>query len=462
MKKICVGLLPLYIKLYDDKVPQMRPRLERFYEKIACALEARGLEVLRAPFCRLEGELKAAVEGFEAKGAEALVTLHMAYSPSLESAAVLKATELPIVVLDTTETFAFGKDQDPGEISYCHGIHGVMDMCSLLIRNGKVFEIAAGHDEKSDVLDRTVGLVKAACAAKALKGSRVGVFGGDFPGMGDFAVTAEELMDNFGVTLVKPDAEEIRALGARLTGAEIAAEKALDAEKFDGVEKITPMLYEENLKACLTLRKWVEKEKLDAFSVTFLGITPENGLGSMPFMEACKAMEKGIGYAGEGDALTAAFSGALLKVFPESSFVEIFCPDWENNTLLISHMGEMNYLLADEKPVMQEAKTNYTPSFMPVVGYARFKAGPAVYMNVCRDEKGFKLVAAKVEMLDCKNDAFTGSMRGWFKPECGDIAKFLEEHSRHGATHHSLLSYGMSLQQAVFFGKVLGLRVEII
>ena len=37
-----------------------------------------------------------------------------------------------------------------------------MDMCNLLVRNGKVFEIAAGHDEKSDVLDRTVGLVKAA------------------------------------------------------------------------------------------------------------------------------------------------------------------------------------------------------------------------------------------------------------------------------------------------------------
>jgi len=462
MEKICVGLLPLYIKLYDDKVPGMRPRLEKFYDTIAGELEKRGLSVLRAPFCRLEEEFKAAVEGFEAQGAKALVTLHMAYSPSLESAAVLTGTELPIVVLDTTETFAFGKDQDPGEISYCHGIHGVMDMCNLLIRGGKAFEIAAGHYEKSDVLDRTVGLVKAACAAKALKGSRVGVFGGDFPGMGDFAVTAEELMENFGVTLVKPDADNIRALGACLTAEEIAAEKAVDEALFDGMEDVSPVLYEENLKACLTLRKWVEQEKLDAFSVTFLGITPENGLGSMPFIEACKAMEKGIGYAGEGDALTAAFSGALLKMFPESSFVEIFCPDWENNTLLISHMGEMNYLLADGKPVMKEAKTNYTPSSMPVVGYARFKAGPAVYMNVCRDEKGFKLVATEVEMLDAKNDAFTGSMRGWFKPACGCIAKFLEEHSRHGATHHSLLSYGMSLQQAAFFGRVLGLRVEII
>ena len=33
-----IGLLPLYIKLYDDNSPKMRPRLEEFYEKIRNAL----------------------------------------------------------------------------------------------------------------------------------------------------------------------------------------------------------------------------------------------------------------------------------------------------------------------------------------------------------------------------------------------------------------------------------------
>ena len=84
-----IGFLPLYIKLYDDVVPDIRPRMEAFYEKIAGLLEARGFTVVRAPFCRLESEFRSAVHTFENAGAEAILTLHMAYSPSLESIGAL-------------------------------------------------------------------------------------------------------------------------------------------------------------------------------------------------------------------------------------------------------------------------------------------------------------------------------------------------------------------------------------
>ena len=47
-----------------------------------------------------------------------------------------------------------------------HGIHGVMDMCSLLRQRGKAYAIAAGHIEHSDVLDRVAGYVRAAGAAR--------------------------------------------------------------------------------------------------------------------------------------------------------------------------------------------------------------------------------------------------------------------------------------------------------
>ena len=54
MQKIKIGFLPLYIKLYDDTSPELRPRLEKFYEQMADALEKRGLEVIRTPFCRIQ------------------------------------------------------------------------------------------------------------------------------------------------------------------------------------------------------------------------------------------------------------------------------------------------------------------------------------------------------------------------------------------------------------------------
>ena len=160
-----IGLLPLYIALYDRTSPSMRPRLEAFYQEIAQEFAKRGVEVETSPFCRLKPEFEQAVGKFEAAGVDALVTLHMAYSPSLESIDVLAGTALPIVVLDTTETLEFTNGQDPVEIDYNHGIHGVMDMCSMLTREGKDYAVAAGHYRDSDVLDRVCGYVRAGPSA---------------------------------------------------------------------------------------------------------------------------------------------------------------------------------------------------------------------------------------------------------------------------------------------------------
>jgi hypothetical protein len=78
IRKPSVGLLPLYIKLYDDSWPAMRARVDRFSQQIAAALSARGLEVSTAPVCRVAPEFRAAIKGFERVPVDALVTLHFA------------------------------------------------------------------------------------------------------------------------------------------------------------------------------------------------------------------------------------------------------------------------------------------------------------------------------------------------------------------------------------------------
>ena len=284
MQKIKIGFLPLYIKLYDDTCPELRPKLETFYERMAAALEERGLEVIRTPFCRIEAEFQKAVAEYEAQNAACIVTLHMAYSPSLESAQTLLQTD------------AFGPDQDPDEIDYNHGIHGVMDFCNLLKRGGKPYAVAAGHWEQSDVLAQTVRYVRAAAAARAVRGSRVGVFGGSFSGMGDFQVTPQELAERFGAELIEASSDEMREYTRSVTEEEIEAEICADRERFRFPEPIEDGVYRANTRACLAIRKWIEAQKLDAFTVNFLKACPAYGIDTMPFLEACKAMTRGIGY----------------------------------------------------------------------------------------------------------------------------------------------------------------------
>lgn len=455
MKQIKIGFLPLYIKLYDDCGLDIRERLAAFYESVASQLEADGFSVIRTPIICVKEEFASAVSGYEAGGADAILTWHAAYSPSLEASDVLAGTRLPIVVLDTTEVFEFAS---PDDINVCHGIHGVMDMCNLLKQNGKPYAIAAGHYPSSDVLSRAEGLIRAAVAASSVAGTKTGTIGGSFEGMGDFLVSDEELLSRFGVEAVYSEKAELEALRSALTDEEIDAEKDADLRKYETAAPVDPAVHRETVADCLAVRRWIEKHGLSAFTVNFTKIGSDYGMNIMPFMEACKEMAAGIGYAGEGDVLTATITGALIRGFTEASFVEIFCPDWKNDLLLLSHMGEYNEALVNGRPEMKAIRFKFGHADDPVVTYACYKPGKAVFCNVFRDADGWCLLASPVEMVTKEPDAFAGTVRGWMKPPV-PVAEFLEKISTCGVTHHSTLVYGARTEEIEFFGRLLGLKV---
>ena len=456
-----IGLLPLYVKLYDDKLPELRVRMNAFYEDLAKQFEKRNIKVVRSEFCRLADEFQKTVKHFEAESVDAIVTIHIAYSPSLESIDALCNTELPIVVLDTTETLDFTNMQNPDEIMYCHGVHGVMDMCSMLTRRGKDYAIAAGHYQTSNCIDRVCGYVKAASAAKALKNARVGLVGGIFDGMGDFQVPYSELNTRFGIQVLEQSADDMKRYVMSVTEKDIVTEKECNTENYDLDASIVEDEYTDSIRSCLAVRKCIEEEKLTAFSMNFSNMGEKSGINSAPFLEACKAMERGIGYAGEGDVLTASFVGAFLSSYPETNFVEIFCPDWENDAVFLSHMGEINYRVADIKPCIKRVGVNYSPGNYPYVGYTRMKGGTGIYLNISRGKDDYKLLLSAGEMVDYDNDNFGDSMRGWMKLST-DCATFLEELSQNGATHHSIFIYGASIQELTFFAKLLSLDTIVI
>lgn len=453
-----IGYLPLYIKLYDE-INLDRTVMANFYKETTKLFRARGVEVVTSDFCRIKPEFEKAVAEFEKAEVDAIVTWHAAYSPSLESIDVLVNTKLPIVVLDSTPAADFTYWQNPDEINWNHGIHGVMDMCSMLKRHEKPYAIAAGHYLESDVIDRVCGFVKSAIAAKKLSGMKVGLVGGAFEGMGDFAVDPEELKNRFGITVEQVDTDDLLKIKATVTETEIEHEIAYDREHYEFHENVSEDEYRAFMLPCLTLRKCIEKGGFNAFSVNFLNVEK---LGTMPFVECCKSMEKGIGYAGEGDALTAAFTGAFLSEYPETNFVEIFCPDWRNGTVFLSHMGEMNYRITESKPVITRTGSAFVKGAMPYAGYAKMKAGKGVYVNISRDKDDYQMLIAPCEILSEGKDNIPNAMRGWMRHETSTTAEFLENLSKNGATHHSTFIYGAKTEELEYFAKLLSLETVII
>ncbi|MGI6460458.1 MAG: L-arabinose isomerase family protein [Candidatus Hydrogenedentales bacterium] len=459
MQQPKVGLLPLYLKLYDDVDPALRASFEPFLDAIVKGLQERGVSVSLGEICRINEEFAKTVKRFEHEQVDLLVTLHLAYSPSLESAGILAASKLPVLLLDTTPDASFGQGTSPDRIMFNHGIHGVQDLASVLRRLGRHFEIVAGHHANPDVLDRAAGIARAAQAARYLRTTRALRIGPAFEGMGDFAAPDALLERVLGIKTDQIDVEDLVAEAAFITETDLQEEMEADRARY--AVEASEAVHRRSLCSGLALRKRLTDGACTAFSLNFLEFRAADGLiDTVPFLEVSKAMARGYGYAGEGDVLTASLVGALNKAFGKTTFTEIFCPDWEGDALFLSHMGEVNPEVAGAVPRLIEKDFPYTPAQNPAILACGLRPGPAVLVNLAPGPGDrFGLLVAPVQVLeDTTVPEMKDAIRGWIRPEL-PIELFLEEYSINGGTHHSALVLGDCAGDIVAFGSMAGLDV---
>lgn len=455
MNKMKIGLLPLYLELYDKNCSEFRPEMEKFLSAIADEFRKRGIDVVTGQVCRLSAEFAKEIKSFETAGAQAIVSLHLAYSPSLESATELKSTKLPLIIFDTTPDYEFSPYTEPRKIMFNHGIHGVQDLCNLLLRNGKDFILEAGHWQKSDVFDRVMHSLEAVRIADSIRNSRTGLIGGPFKGMGDFSLPVDKMKKEIGITAVPFDFTRISDYLPQGNSAVVKTEIKKNLEMF----KIGKFENEDHVNAAATgiaVRRWIKENKLTAFSANFMECAKNTGLLTVPFLEASKSMVAGIGYAGEGDVLTASLVGALMSAYPETTFTEMFCPDWKSNRIFLSHMGEVNLKLLDGKPELLKCTFPIENTNPPLFAAGRLKAGKATFVNLAPGKDNtFTLITAVVSIEKANDIKFKNSIRGWIKPQI-KIEDFLAEYSRAGGTHHLAMVYGDKTAPLAKFAKLMG------
>ncbi len=461
MKKIRIAYLPFYTKLYDDENYSRREPLKAYTMTLVDMIASQGFDVvLPEDLCRTPEEFEAAAAKFNADDEiVAVVTQHLAYSPSLSSYKSLLTLKAPIIVFDTTPDYQLLAAKLYDERTFAnHGIHGVQEMCSMLKRNGKQYTMVAGHAFHSEVITELCGLLRAAAAARAYREARVGLVGRHFEGMEDFLIDDGVYKEQIGGEVFHMTPEIMKSYLAKVSEDEIDAEICSDRQKYD-VRVNNEDNYRASTRTGLALRKWAEDNRLTAMTVNFLHIY-EDGLLKMPFLEACKQMENGKGYAGEGDTLTAGLVGALLSVYPDTSFVEMFCPDWERDVVILSHMGEMNTNLSCYKPIVRDERFKYDPTGDTVTVGAGMREGDAVLVNlvpVNAPEGKFDLVLSSVHMTaDAEaGGAYGPIIQGWLDPK-RPVGEYLKAYSMAGGTHHSALVYGVDVAELEAFGRFMG------
>ena len=448
--KLKTALVPLYLKLYEDVAPEIKNKLLPMAE---CAAEMlrESSDVTVLPVTCTPDDVKYAEEVIKNQNVDCVVTLHLAYSPSLLSAGMFASLAKPILILDTTFDEGFGA-MSGDYLLKNHGIHGVMDFASVLRSMGVPYTICAGYYKDEDFRKKLRESMKLLLAAVRYKNQKIAITGKPFDMMGDFAVDPDMLHSAFGHTVYELAEGEIVSMMQEIPAKEVDA--AFGAEILQYAFNGNAENLKTNIRQYFAFEKIFAQNSITAYTMNFNDFykTP------VPFYAINHFMKNAVGYAGEGDILTASL-GAPLNILSEKAFFsEFFCPDWKKSLLIMSHMGETDPRFARQGTTVTIEEKIALGKSMPSY-YYKFEAQPMemTFVTWTKNPDGsLRLLAG---LLDCVQSAVFedfGAPHFVARPKI-ELSEFLKIYSENGGAHHIYAAAGNILSRLCEFAHMTGI-----
>jgi len=453
-----VGVLALSLELYESLAPGLRQGRERWLRKALLPALKPDVDVIFDGAAFTRQQVDAAVAGLERAGADALLVVLLAYSPSQIALPALRRTHLPIAIWNTQELFAVDRSYDGPTLSANHGVHGTQDLCNVLLRSGVKFAYVTSHINDPAATRDLVDFFTASAAVGRLRKARIGLLGYPFPGMGDFAVDTTHMVASLGCEWVNLPMEEYIQRGAAANRAAVSRLVQTYRRMYEVASDVVPDDLEATARVEIAMRGMVEHYKLDAITYQFMALGADERTPTVPFVAASRLMAEGIGFGGEGDLIAAAGTSLLHWLAPPASFTEIFTIDFAGNSVLVSHMGEANVamarkgrkvaLVARQSPITRTQKGQL--ALVTV-----FDPGPATLMALTLGPNGrWRIIAAPVTIVDF------GPLPTLQVPHCklspaGDVRDFLTAYATSGGPHHSALCFGDATRRLRHAAKML-------
>ena len=443
--RLKVGLLGLTLEFYEASGPEIRQGRERFVrERILPALaDVADVRFDGAVFTR--DDIERTVAAYEADGVDVLLVILLTYSTSLSSAPALKATRLPIVIWNTQELYSVDDSYGTEELTANHGVHGTHDLCNVLIRAGAPFGYVTSHLDDEGAVEELAGTLRAAAGAERLRRFRLGLIGYPFSGMGDFGLDTTHLATTLGCAWQALSVAEFNRRAAEADAGEVGRLSAEYRKLYDVASDVTADDLAAAARAEVALRGMVGDYRLDAYSYQFLAFGEDDRTETIPFVAASRLLAEGVGFGGEGDLISAAYSALLGWLQPPASFSEIFTIDFGGNSVLLSHMGEANVAMARAGRKVRLLRRER--SLVPIRGSqlalaVNYQPGEATLTALTLTAgQRWRIIAAPMTVLDFGPLDGLAVPHSKMAPE-GDVREFLTAYAAAGGPHHLAVCYG--------------------
>jgi L-arabinose isomerase len=395
------------------------------------------------------------VDWVDLSDAEVVLVLQTMATPPAPTLERLPA--LPIVVWAAHRSGPFQADFDHGSITSEGATVGAPMLTSVLVREGRPFELAMGRIDDAATIGEVERALEVAAAAGRLRRARIGRVGRPLDGYACVDTDDGRLLAATGIELIPIEASEVRELYAAVAEArvrelerEVRAQYAVEIEG-DELER--------SLRAALAIDDLVTHHRLDAGAMNChvpeirfgseIGITPCFGLG--------RSTSLGVPWTCVGDVLTAVAMLAAKLLGAAAQYHELEAVDYDTGELVIASSGEfdLGFGAGDVPRLIRNGWFASDPRCGACACFAG-PAGPATLFGFADVGDGYRLIAAEGELTGRAFPA-TGTANGGFRFTRG--LDGWKRWSRAGANHHSAATpgaFGEALEQ---LGQLAGIDV---
>lgn len=393
------------------------------------------------------------------------------FSPAKMWIRGLKALQKPLLHLHTQ----FNRDipwatMDMDFMNLNQSAHGDREFGFIVSRLGIKRKVVTGFWDTQEVQKEIGDWTRVAAGWNDWQGAKFARFGDN---MRYVAVTDGDKVEaesQFGFSV---NTYGIGDLVALINSASDAEVKAM-IEDYERNYNIAPNLQKggaqyssliEGAKIEIGLTKFLEEGGFKGFSDTFEDL---HGMIQLPGLAVQRLMQKGYGFAGEGDWKTAALVRAMKVMGDGLDGANAFMEDYtyhldpQNPMIMGSHMLEVDAALAVNKPSLEIHPLGIGGKADPVRLVFNAKGGDSLVASLMDFGNHFRLLVNKTQGVEVTNELPKLPVaRVLWKP-LPDLKTSATAWILAGGAHHTCYSQNLSAEQLEDFAEIAGLEYVLI
>ena len=457
-QKPVIGLLGIMQELYDDMLPGITRRQEKYAKQVAARLADR-VDVRFPGAARNRDDIERYMRGFETDDCEGILIANLTYGPALRIVNAFRNVRLPVMLANIQPEPAVTAEWDMSNLTYNQGVHGAQDTANSLMRLGIGFKVVTDDWRADSFADAVGDFAHAARAVNRLRKARVAIFG-QMPGMGDILTDAHAFMRKLGPQVDHVNLGLVAKAMDEVKDAEIDAVIAANRKNFKIDRAISEDAHRYAARLQVAIKKIVDAGGYNAWSLYFDQIGDDGRFRQTHMMAASNLMAEGYGYSAEGDSSCASLMVAGYALAPNPHFTEMYAMDFPLDAILQSHMGEGNWKIArKDRPVrLIDRPLGIGGLDNPPTVLFQAQPGPATLVSLVPVVgEHYRLVVTHGSILDTEELPNLEMPYFMLRPRNG-VRECLNGWLRNGGTHHQVLHLGDTRARWRTFCDLLGIE----